>query len=102
MNAQSETSSLRTGLMWFGVLLIIASLGRLAVVLPDWLAGAPPAYPGQYERRLFSVLTSVPLLSAVLLMQGTGRTAPMRGRQVAVWVLLAISVIAMLVDAVRE
>jgi hypothetical protein len=102
MQVQPETSSMRTGLMVFGVLLILASLGRLALVLPDWLAGAPPAYPGQYERRLFSVLTSVPLLSAVLLMQSTGNTAPVRRRHAIAWALLAISVSAMIVEALRD
>ncbi|MES3033264.1 MAG: hypothetical protein V4813_04640 [Gemmatimonadota bacterium] len=102
MTVQPETSSVRTGLMAFGILLIIASLGRLAVVLPDWLAGAPAAYPGQYERRLFSVLTSVPMLSAVLLMQSTGNTGPVRRRHAIAWALLAISVIAMIVEALHS
>ena len=102
MNTHPETTSLRTVVVAFGSLLIVASLGRLALVVPDWLAGAPPAYPGLYERQLFGVLTRVPLLSAVLLMQRTGKGAPARGRQAVVWALLAISVIAMVVEALRE
>ena len=93
---------MRTGLKVFGLLLIVVSLGRLAVVLPDWFAGAPPAYPGQYERRLFSVLTSVPLLSAVLLMHSTGNTAPVRRRTSIAWALLAVSVIATLVEVLHK
>lgn len=100
-NAQPETSTVRTGLQLFGALLIVAKLVRLAVILPDWLSGAPPAYPGQYERQLFSVLTSVPLLSAVLLMQPTRNGAPARARLVLAWTLLAASVIAMIAETLR-
>ena len=101
MNTQPGLNSLRTGLQVFGLLLIVVSLGRLAVVVPSWVGGAAPAYPGQYEHRLLGVLTSVPLLSVVLLMQRGAHGAPARRRPVLAWALLAISVIAMLVDASR-
>jgi hypothetical protein len=62
---------------------------------------APPAYPDQYERRLFGVLTSVQMLSAVLLMQPTGKGVPSRARLVLAWALLAVGLIAFVVEALR-
>ena len=101
MNAVPERKSMCTAFQLFGLLLVIASLGRLVTVVPDWVGGEPPAYPGQYERRLFGALTSVPLMSAFLLTQRREQGAPTRGRRALVWALLAISVIALILDVLR-
>jgi hypothetical protein len=37
-------------------------VARWLVVLPSWLAGAAPAYPGAYERRASNALITVGLL----------------------------------------
>jgi len=76
MDAQPGSNSLRTALNVLLLLLIVVSLGRLAVVVPNWVGGAAPAYPGQYESRLFNFLAFVPVLSAVLLIQRSTPRAP--------------------------
>jgi hypothetical protein len=35
---------------------------RLLSVVPDWLAGIPPSYPGRYETRASSALTGIALM----------------------------------------
>jgi hypothetical protein len=84
-----------------GLLLITVSLFRLAVVVPDWLNGAAPSFQGQYERRLLSSLTSVPLLSIVMLCVRSGAESPNRGRRILMSALVAMSVTALLVDVGR-
>ena len=101
MDAQPGSKSLRTALNVLLLLLIVVHLGGLAVMVPDWVGGAAPAYPGQYENRIFGVLTLVPMLSAVQLIQRNAPRAPNWGRLTLTYALLALGVISMLVDVSR-
>jgi len=102
MDAQPGSNSLRTKLNVLLLLLIVVSLGRLAVVVPGWVGGATPAYRGQYESELFSFLASFPMLSAVLLIQRSLPRTLGWGRVTLVCALMAISLISVLVDISRD
>jgi hypothetical protein len=101
MSAQPVSRSPQHGLRVLGLPMIAVLLVRLVLVVPDWVAGVAPVYPGQYERRLRGALTSVPLLSAVQLVLWSTPSAPSRRRVRLAWALLAMSVMAVLVDVVR-
>ena len=78
---------------------MVVILARLAMVVPGWMSGAPPAYPGQYLRRLYLALAMVPLLCVTLLGITASRNRQPLWRRVLPWVLLAVSVVAMVLDA---
>lgn len=101
MEVQPAVKTVRAFVFVFGVLSITITLGRLAVLVPDWLVGVPPAYPDQYARRLLSALTTVPLVSAVLLLHLGRNGAPTRGRLMLVGALLTLGIAAMVLDVIR-
>jgi hypothetical protein len=81
--------------------LIAVVLVRLAVVIPGWVAGAPPAHPDQYLSRLYFALIAVPALSVSIMALGTSGGLRPRWRQVLPWVLLTVSLVAMMLDVRR-
>jgi hypothetical protein len=74
------------------VALIAIQGWRLLEIVPRWLGGLPPAYPGQYQRRSLDVAIAVGLMGAVLVRQLTGRVS--RRAQFAYWSLLAVGAAA--------
>lgn len=66
--------------------LVVGEVVRLLQIAPRWIAGTPPAFPGQYESRLLSALVGVGILGAVLVGQSGSRHTT-RGR-IAHWGLL--------------
>ena len=80
------------------LLLIAAVLVRLAVIVPPWVTGTPPAYPWQYEGRLLFTITIVGILGAVLLAKRPVFHTS-RGK-IAYWLSLGGAIAAMVVDAV--
>jgi hypothetical protein len=101
MRAKPASPSPQLWLQVLLVLLIAVSLGRLAIVVPEWAAGDAPAFPGQYERRLLGTLATVPLLSAVLLNMRSGIAPTSRTRRVLIWTLLGAAVLALLVNVLK-
>jgi hypothetical protein len=79
------------------LLLIAAVLVRLALIVPRWVTGTPPAYPGQYEGRLLVTITMVGILGAALLAKRPVFHTS-RGK-IAYWGLLGVAIVAMVVDA---
>ena len=65
---------------------ILAEVVRVLQVVPRWIAGTPPAFPGQYENRLLNALVGIGLVGAVLVGQSAFRHTT-RGR-IAYWALL--------------
>ena len=85
--------------------LIAVALVRLALVVPRWLAGTPPAYPDEYVEPLRSALVVIPILSVTLLGLGArgARDEPQRlWRRALPWALLAVSIAAMGIRAGRS
>jgi hypothetical protein len=92
VSSLAETSRARTVVRVACLALIAVALVRLALVVPRWLAGAPPAYPDEYVEPLRSALVEIPILSVAILERG-GAQPPWR--RVLPWALLAVSVAAM-------
>ena len=80
------------------ITLIVIAAFRFVRLLPDWVGGVPPAYPGQYEGRLLFAITIAAIGGATLLAVGM-RTSTRQGR-IAYWALLAIATAAMVVQMV--
>ncbi len=102
MKADPAPTSLPRMLQVLALLLMLGTIGRLAVVLPDWIAGVPPRSAGLYERRLLSVFVYVPILSVSMLSASGWMRAQSRGRQAFVWALLAISIFALVLDIMLD
>lgn len=83
------------------LVLIAVVLGRLAVVVPGWVGGAPPAYPDQYLGRLLFALIEVPILSVSLLALSAAPGPQPRWRRALPWALLAVSVVALALEVRR-
>jgi hypothetical protein len=69
--------------------LIVGEVVRVLQIAPRWIAGSPPAFPGQYESRLLNAVVGVGILGAVLVGQSAGRHTT-RGR-IAYWGLLGVA-----------
>jgi len=77
------------------LVLIAVALVRLALVVPRWLGGTPPAYPDEYVEPLRSALVAIPILSVAILERGPRVGARPLWRRVLPWALLAVSIAAM-------
>ncbi len=84
------------------LLIMLFSLGRLAAVVPHWLAGEPAAYPGQYAHRLVSTLFTVPIFSAVVLMRLTPVDMRSQRHRVVIGALLASSVVSWIIRIILD
>ena len=85
----------RIGVLLAIAVIVIAAF-RVVQIVPDWLSGAAPAYPGQYASRLLNALTIVGIMGATLVNRGTSR-----GR-VAHWVLLATALGSLVMLVLRD
>ncbi len=87
----------RRALQFGCIALIVVAFARLAAVLPRWMSGEPPTYPGEYFEHLSPVLVTVPLMTLVLLAHGR-QPAP-SWRSAVQWGLLALSVVGIAIAA---
>lgn len=71
------------------VALIAVWAFRLFQIVPNWIAGTPPTYPGQYMRRLLGSASGISLLGAVLINTSSARHT-LRGR-LGYWMLMGIA-----------
>ncbi|CAN5377335.1 hypothetical protein BH09GEM1_BH09GEM1_05290 [soil metagenome] len=72
------------------------AIWRLALILPRWVNGAPPAYPGQFGGRLRFAITMIGFAGSLLAGQGSfGQTR--RGRVLAILFSL-LALVAVLFD----
>lgn len=62
---------------------------RFIAIVPHWLQGLPPAYPGQYETRLLSAASGMGLVGALLVSRVFDRAS--RRAQSAYWGLLVLA-----------
>jgi hypothetical protein len=66
---------------------------RVWAFAPDWYAGRPPAYPGQYAGLLYHGVTTFGLGGGVLLSMGAQGWAGLpRWRRSAAWALIALGI----------
>jgi hypothetical protein len=82
------------------VALICAEVVRVLQIVPRWIAGTPPTFPGQYESRLLNALVGIGILGAVLVGQSANRHS-VRGR-IAYWSLLGVSCAVFIWQIVAE
>ncbi len=80
------------------LVLIAIVVVRLALIVPRWVTGTPPAYPMQYEGRLLFTIAVVGILSASLLSK-RALLNNARGKA-AYWMLLGAAITALVIDAV--
>jgi hypothetical protein len=85
--------------LWRALVAVLIAVNAWSVVsiLPDWILGRPPQYPGQFEGRLLAAIIGIGIIASVL--TGTtafGRTG--RGR-VTSYALLAFSLGALALKA---
>lgn len=78
--------------------LIVIAVFRFLRLLPDWIGGVPPAYPGQYEGRLLFTIAIAAMGGATLL--GLGWSTSTRRSRIAYWTLLALATAAFVVQVV--
>ena len=76
----------RTLLLAAAFVLISIQLLRLLAIVPDWLAGVAPSYPGKYESRASSALTGISIMLGTVVNMWPGQ--PTRSRYTAAAVLL--------------
>ena len=88
-SARTETSPPRRWHRVAWLLLIGAQLLWLGQVVPRWIRGAPPAFPGQYVERLLNAATNIGIAASVLVSQGSASRTP-RGR-FFYWLSLAVA-----------
>lgn len=66
-------------------------------IVPDWWAGRPPAFPGQYAARLYTGLTTLGLAGGTLVARNgddpRGFAALPRWRRATAWSLIAVGMI---------
>jgi hypothetical protein len=82
------------------LLLIGWQLVWLGQVVPGWIRGAPPAYPGQYVGRLLNAVTGVGIVVAVLVSQSASFKTS-RGRFVY-WFCFAIAMASLAAQVITN
>jgi hypothetical protein len=97
----TENARARTIFRLGGVALIAVALVRLALVVPRWLGGAPPAYPDEYVEPLRSALVEIPIVCVAMLAFGARDAPQPLWRRVLSWALLMVSLAAMGLGAGR-
>ena len=100
MSMSSTAAYPRTAYRALCAALIAVQIGRVLQIAPRWSAGAPPAYPGQYERRLLNAIISVSILGAVLVGDSSARNST-RGR-LAYWGLLSVAVVVLVAQVIAD
>ena len=99
MSTQSPSRSI-TWNQWFCLALIAFQLAWFSTLLPQWLRGDPPAYPGQYETRLLNSLTMVGILSAAFVSQHPIFKTTL-GRALY-WLSLGMGIAALITDVITH
>lgn len=76
------------------IAIMTIATARFLWLLPSWLRGVPPAFPGQYEGRLYFAVNILGLGGATLL-AACGRATTTRGR-LAYRSLLSLAIAALI------
>jgi hypothetical protein len=97
LSANSANSSRRRIYRTLCVALMAWPVARVLQIIPEWVTGARPAYPGQYLSRLLNAVIMVGILGSVLVGQSDAR-ATRRGI-VTSWILLAAAIAALVAAA---
>ena len=80
--------------------LIVVELLLLLPVLLRWADGVAPVYPGQYRSRLFSAVSGVAIMGALLVtLSHYYRT--LRGRILS-WLLLGLAALALAMQVIYD